>query len=148
ELAIPGCADQKMDVRRAHAVSLLRQDHAAHGPVEGNIVAPRTHRPYQVPALVIAVEYAAAIHGLGVLLDIVEAVGRRLPHRDLCAREGLAGNRGDASEESDLAVACFPRDLRALLEGRCLLAEERSKQARTGCRLELGLVVHDVDERA
>ena len=147
QLAVARCADQEVDVRRAHAVALLRHDHLPDRAVERDEIAERPHCADEVIALVVGIEDAAAIDLLDAVLDVVAPVGRRLPHRHLGTRAGCALRVGDAPGHGDFGAVGLLGDLGTAFEFRSALAEEGAEQAGAGRLLNLGLVMHDVDQR-
>src|SRR5262245_19251135 len=121
-----------MDVRWSHAVASLCLHHAADGPIEGDVIAQRSHGAQQIPSLGVSIENAAAVHRAGVGLDVVAAVRGRLPYRELRPRQRLTLGAGDATEQDDLLALSTPGDLCAGLELRGVLAEEGSEQGGAG----------------
>ena len=81
----------EMNMRRPPGVTAGRLQHPAHGPVRRDRVVDRQYRADQIAALGVAVELAAHVQPVQLLvLGIVEPVGLRLPDVEHRAGDRLA----------------------------------------------------------
>lgn len=105
---VVGVGDHDVDVGGPHGVPVHELEELVRGAVGGQAVGRGVVAVEPVPALLVGAELGAEVVGSLVVrvLEIVLAVGRRLPDVEDGAGDGLAGQevRDSAVHESDAAI--------------------------------------------